>query len=349
MSFPVSSFKSLTLPFTSGHLERISIQLSQAISGAIRIPARTIDDYTIPGILHSIHMWKSRPILFTEMAYDWCSVICERSAYMNGESSRALLFLSLEIGFRNLGSWDQGVGGSRLTHTEHHQKMADVVFKSGDAEAIADLLYAWTLESCPYDLLHTCASYLVDLQHFQEFSPRLRQLLVYSIKLIGYPIFEQIEGEGFFELLNRLDVRVGDMDDKFQWGKLLLAAIKSTKGLHSLRYEYWELIAELAISYPMLLRTAESYDQHVMDFLMGVGEWGKLQWWFCVVWASWGPNTWPPKVKELGSMALSLFHNQPGAYQKVEGWMERLGQLELSEFQQMFPQANFGVIGRCPL
>jgi len=324
----------------------MSAQLSRAISAAVLVPIRTPHDRTIiPDILHSIHMWKSRPILFSGMAYDWCSVICERSTDINEERNRTLLFLCLETGFRHLDFRDQRVGGSRLTHTPHHQKMADVVFKSGDGEVIADLLHAWTSESCPYDPLHTCAGYLADLRHLRSFSPRLRQLLVRSIRHIGYPKFEQIEGEGFFELLDHLHIRIEDVDDKFRWGQFLPAAIKSPKGLRCLPYEYWELLAELSISSPKLLRATGLYDQHVMEFLEGAKEWGKLQCWFCVVWASWGPNTWRPKVADLESMAMSLFRDQPGAYQKVEGWMERLGQPELEAFRQMCERVNIGVVG----
>jgi len=128
-------------PFISDRLRPISDQLSQAIIAAIPIPEGDgHDGWLLPDILHSISMWKSRPPFFMGMAYDWCSVICERPTDIN----EALLFLSLEIGFRHLDFRDGKVGGGRLTHTEHHHKMFDVVFKKGDSEVVADLLHTWT-------------------------------------------------------------------------------------------------------------------------------------------------------------------------------------------------------------
>jgi len=329
--------------FTSDHLEPMSAQLFKAIAAAISDPIlRSTHDYHIlPDILRSISMWKSRPILFTELAYDCCSLICEQSPDIN----EALLFLSLEIGFRHLDYQDKKVGGGRLTHTEYHQEMADVVFKNGDGEVVADLLHAWMSEKFPYSLLDTCARYLVDLQRLQPFSPRLRHLLIRAVQHIGYPKFERIEGEGFFELLDHLHIRIGDVDDEFRWGKLLSAAIRSTKGLHRLPDEYWELLAELTISSPRLLRITGFYDQHVMKSLEEAKEWGKLRCWFCAVWASWGPNKPHSKEADLKSVALSFFRSQPGAYEKVEGWMERLGQPELEAFRQMCPRANLSAIG----
>jgi len=115
------------------------------------------------------------------------------------------------------------------------------------------------------------------------------------------------------------------VDDEFRWGQLLPAAIRSPRGLRCLPYEYWELLAELSISSPKLLWDTGLYDQHVMKSLEEAGEWDRLQCWFCVVWASWGSGARRPEVADLESMAISLFRNQPDAYQKVERWVERLG------------------------
>jgi len=91
--------------------------------------------------------------------------------------------------------------------------------------------------------------------------------------------------------------------------------------------------------------TTGFYDQHVTKSLEEAKEWGKLRCWFFAVWASWGPNKPHSKEEDLKSVVPSLFRSQPGAYRKVEGWMERLGQSELEAFRRMCEQANPGMIG----
>jgi len=175
--------------FTSDRLESVSAQLSQAICTALAAPTpRHLQ--ILKAILLSLRMWKSRPTLFTGMAYGWCSIICEQPMDTYRGRGREFLFLCLEIGFRHLDFRDGEVGGNRYTHPEHQQKMTDIVFESGDGEVIADLLHAWTPEYGRHIPLCACASYLVDLHRLRSPSLRLRHLLIRSIGLIGYPIFK---------------------------------------------------------------------------------------------------------------------------------------------------------------
>jgi hypothetical protein len=51
-------------------------------------------------------------------------------------------------------------------------------------------------------LLSMCTEYLVDLHNMVPFSPRLRQLFVRSVELIGYKRFAEGGAERFVELLN---------------------------------------------------------------------------------------------------------------------------------------------------
>ena len=67
--------------------------------------------------------------------------MCE--IYPNPGDGERLLFLSLEIGFRSV-DFRRRWTDIRLGHTEHYRSMADIIFKDGDNEAIADLLQAWT-------------------------------------------------------------------------------------------------------------------------------------------------------------------------------------------------------------
>ena len=103
------------------------------------------------------------PSWLTEMAYEWCSVICEN--YSSLEDGERLLFLALEVGFRhpNLKSpWTS----AKLTHTEHHKKLVDIIFEGAeDGEAVADLLCAWisTSGSQPHISLELCAGHLIGL------------------------------------------------------------------------------------------------------------------------------------------------------------------------------------------
>ena len=103
------------------------------------------------------------PSWLTEMAYEWCSVICEN--YSSLEDRERLLFLALEVGFRHLNPKASWIS-AKLTHTEHHRKLVDIVFEgSEDGEAVADLLYAWTSASWsrPYISLEVCAEHLIGL------------------------------------------------------------------------------------------------------------------------------------------------------------------------------------------
>jgi len=106
------------------------------------------------------------------MTYGWCSVICENYSISGGIK---VLLLSLEIGFRHINP-REGWIEARLIHTEHHQKLASIVFSSGNGEAIADLLYAWISMSdshTSYTQLKMCAEHLINLHHLYPFSSRL--------------------------------------------------------------------------------------------------------------------------------------------------------------------------------
>ena len=253
------------------------------------------------------------------MAYGLCSAILEN--YSNLPGGKNLLFLSLEIGFRHLGPQDDRIE-AELAHTEHHQRMVDIVFESGDDEVIGDLLHAWTSRSDshkPPPSLVMCAKYLTGLR---PSSQRLRRLIIRATGLIGYQGFDQVGAEAFFELLNHLQARIEDMDDKEDWATLLLGVIRSSEGIRRLSHPYWELLVELSIS-ESRWPDGVVWSPDIMISLEGDLEWDKLECWMGVVWMAWPPETGSVTEKGVRYMTLSLFRRWPGAVRKLERWMER--------------------------
>ena len=200
-------------------------------------------------MLRDLIRLENRPRCLTELAYEWCSVICEDQSSEDWES---LLLDSLEIGFRHLDSRRRRIVWLHLAHTEHHRGLADAVFKSKKSEAIADLLHAWMVRGWSHGLadtlLGTCTGHLIDLHDLMPFSLRLRRLVIRSVGLIGYKKFEEVGVEGFVELLNHLCIGVEDVEDSFKWISLLLDAIQSPHGTRHLSDQSWKLLVELTVS-----------------------------------------------------------------------------------------------------
>jgi hypothetical protein len=266
---------------------------------------------------------EDHPSCITEAAYEWCSVICEHHSSL--ENGNGLLLLSLEVGFRHLKLHCGGVAAAKLTHTSHHQKMVDIVFRSGNGEAIADLLYAWTSWSRshqPCAFLKMCAGHLIGLYNMQPFPPRLRQLVIRSIEFLGYQAFEQVGVERFAGLLNNLHVGVEDLGNKVQWGRLLLDTIQSPKGVQHLSLPYWEFLVEHGIPNPSGL-ALHTYSPHTMIFLEAAKEWDKLECWLGVIWILWPLGCGRITVEDLEHVTFSLFCQQPSAIQRLKQWMKQ--------------------------
>jgi len=266
---------------------------------------------------------------------------CEN--YSSLEDGNDLLLLSLEIGFRHLDPKNTWIG-AKLTHTEYHLQLASIVFESKDGEAVADLLHAWTSRSSSHELytsLHICAKYLIGLHHLYPFSSRLQHLIIDAIPLIGYQEFKQAGLEGFFELLDNLQVCVEDIDHEGEWAGLLLDIIQSSEGIQKLSLPYWELLVELAVSYSWALED-HTYIPHTMISLKEAEEWDKLECWMGIIWTSWPPEEGKTTEEDLGPMTLSLCHQLPGAVQKLGQWMEQRahGWQIPKSFQQICKQAH---------
>jgi len=279
---------------------------------------------------------ENRPLCLTAMAYEWCSVICENHDL---EYSGSFLLTTLELGFRHINPREDYIGAA-LTHTKHHQELANVVFRSQRSEAIADLLYAWTTRShsrAPaHMLLGTYAEHLVGLHDLAPFSPRLRRLVVRSVELIGYEGFERVGVKRFIELLNNLHVTVEDMDSKTNWANLLMNTFQSLEGAQHLSHWYWELLVELTMLDSWRLSRDPTYSPQITISLTEAQEWSKLECWMGTVWMLWPPEAGGIAEEDISRTMLLLFRQRPGAAQKLEQWMGRWSQECVGDIPESF-------------
>ena len=294
-------------------------------------------------MLASFHNLEMRTNYLTEVAYGWCSMVCESHSSL--WNRKDLLLLALEIGFRHINPQSDWVW-AELTHMESHQKMVEIVFQSGESEAIADLLYAWTSRGEshePHSSLKICAQYIVGLSHLQPFSPRLHLVIIRSIVLLEYQGFEQVGVERLIGLLDGLDICIQDMSRYYQLGQLLLDIIQSPEGIQHVSHQYWELLVEFVVSTPHVV-TGE-FNPHLMTSLEDTEEWDKLECWMGFIWIMWSLGAEMDEDLEtdekLEHVTLSLFQQRPGAVQKLEQWVGRLYyhfRQQSKSFQQMFDE-----------
>jgi len=308
--------------FTSDRMERILRQLSKTIRSAI-VRAEARSDF-IPHVLRDLVDLETRPMCLTEIAHDWCSAIYEnRQSIWNWDWEGPLL-TCLQIGFRHLDPRDWGVAPT-LTHTEHHLEMVDVVFKSRNSDAIADLLHSWTIGHSLHIPPDTCAERLVCLCNLAPFSSRLRRLVIRSVELASCEGFKGVGMERLVELLNHLHVATEDMDQSDPWGRILVTTLQTSEVTQLLSHWYWELLLELAISHLWLLDKV-TYNPQTMISLTEAQEWSKLECWIGIVWMSWRQKADGITEEDLGRSMLLLFRQRPGAFQRLKQWMERWSQ-----------------------
>jgi hypothetical protein len=101
-----------------------------------------------------LRAWGNRPKYLIPTAYQWCSAISKKIRECRGDEPTSedlssssplnpygiILSLSLAIAFRHIGSEGVLLYG-RLSHTPHDEWMLDIIFTSGDDDAIADAVY----------------------------------------------------------------------------------------------------------------------------------------------------------------------------------------------------------------
>jgi len=326
-----------SLLFTSDRMEPVLDQLAKAVLSTIS--DTRAQRGLIPHMLRDLINLETRPMCLTRIAYEWCSVIHENHHSL--EDWESLLLVCLEIGFRHL-DFQRRYIEAKITHTEHHRGLIDVVFKSQESEVIADLLHAWTTESgshkSAYALLGFCAGHLVGLRNLVPFSSRLRRLVIRSVELIGYKGFEGAGVERFAELLNHLHVAVEDMDRKGNWAKLLLDIIRSSEGTQHLSHWYWELLVGLAVSESWLVSLDSAHSLRIVAFLTEAEEWSRLECWMGIIWMVLPREANAMAEGDLGHSMLLLFRQRPGAVQKLEQWIEQWGQENYEEVPESFKQ-----------
>ena len=329
-------YKSLTVSFSSDRLEEILHLLSNAFVSAIH--STQPQQRPIQDVLADLARLDGHPWFSTEMAYNWCSVICENHQKLIGWDG--LLVLSLRAGFRHLDPQQWEIPHN-LTHTQHHQILADVVIRSGESEIIADLLCAWTsrgeYHNQPRTSLSMFVGHLISVldSHF-PFSSRLRSLIIRSVELLGYKGLEGIEVERFAKLLDQLDVSVEDVGYDCDWVQLLLGIIQSPKGPQHLSSQYWRLLVELMISSSWALEHT-TYSPQVMVSLLEAGEWDKLECWIGVVCMRWLPEV-DEMLEELKGVMETLFYQRPVAVWKLKQWMEQWSQEMDGDISETFHQ-----------
>ena len=263
--------------------------------------------------------WEQRPGCLTTMAYGWCSVIFENHSRL-ADGTR-LLSLSLQIAFCHLDP-----RRPQIPTTEHHQRMVDLVFESGDEEAIADLLHSWTCHSDshqPSPSLGMCAGHLIG-SHYS--SQKLRRLVIRSIELIEPQEFEGIGVAEFCRSLDHLCVGVEDVDREDRWSNLLMCIIQRPEGVRCLSHPYWELLVASSLS-GSLQSGGVTWNPDITVNLEDSQEWGKLECWMGIVWMLWPPETGVTTEADLGRVSVSLFRRRPGSVRKlgqrlVDQWRE---------------------------
>ena len=295
-------------------LDQLLVAVLLAVNGN-RIPPEFISH-----ALYDMAKLELRPERLTAFAYDWCcGIYANRKKYKDWES---LLLVCLELGFRHLDPLEPHTP-IRLTHTEHHRGLVDIVFKSQRDEVIADFLCAWTMaDYLPEQAGETvgiCIGHLAGLHNLAPFSPRLRRLAIRFVERAGCRGFEGAGVEKFVELLDHLHLTFKEMDSS-RWASLLMDVIRSSEGSRRLSDLYWELLVELTVLgwSPGFgdtdgLKTARS--------LIDTEEWGKLECWIGIVWMH--IESVEIMEEDLEHSTLLLFRQRPGADQRLEQWMER--------------------------
>ena len=211
-------------------------------------------------------------------------------------------------------------------------EMVDVVFGSQKSEAIADLLHAWNIGDSPYISLGACTERLVCLHNLVSFSPRLRELVIHSVGVIGYGGFERLGVATLVELLDYLHIERWDVLPSNRWSSLLLDTLRTPEVIQLLSHCYWELLVACAIVQPPDV----TYNPQIMTSLVEAQEWSKLECWIATVWIAWPPEADGITEEDLGRSTLLLFRQRSGAFRKLEQWMEDWSQIWDKDIPEAF-------------
>jgi len=229
-----------------------------------------------------------------------------------------LFFMALEIGFR-LVSPGRDPSALCFNHTPHHVQVFGITFLSEDDEVIADALCPWVAGIVLKPPGSWARHFAERVERPVQFSPRLRQMSIHVILRILRGELE-VPGLETVYLLNRLEVDVDDVDDGFEWVKLLVSAIRSPTGLGSLSSHNWRLLGELVVA-ASPYGDFVSHDVKVMRSLEEVGDWEKLEVWMAVIWQSLSYFNMPESgpMQEIDQATLKLLLQRPSALPRFRG------------------------------
>lgn len=272
-------------------------------------------------VFDGLERLEDRPWRLTEMAYGWCAAILQDR--QTCQSWEWFLLHSLKFGFRHTPSSSRNFRGVNLTHTEHHRELVRIVFNSNDDEAIADLLHAFTIPRKPTAFeapLDLCTGHILNLHErvMVPFSPRLRRYVLRSIESLGHRGFMEVDVERFVTLLNNLHANIEDVQIPEMWAPVLLEVMETSEAAQYLTIPSWELLVELKFT-----RWAEDVEcsPRITDYLLASQQWDKLECWMGFAWMSLpAPDDTRRGIERA---TVSLFHQRPGAVQKLTEWMER--------------------------
>jgi len=298
-------------------LESISSLLSQAVINAASNshPHHQL----LSDLLGGLAKWASPPAYFTQYAYAWCSAICEKNEDI--DACKDLLVSALKLGFRRDDIYVDSMRYNPV-HTDHHKRMIDVIFSTGNTDTIADALCAWTIGDTPqlrFPFLGACADHLVNLTGM-EFPPRLRRMVIRAIECIGYPEFERAGIEKFVPLLNGLEIEVHEMGWRSRWTSFLWNVLRSFPGQRHLSSHYWQYIVPMAMQpglFPLHLKPS---DLDTMKSFEEAEDWERLEVWVGMMWILELPEE-GIEVEEVERATRTLFCKRPGAFQTVEEWV----------------------------
>jgi len=350
------------MAYSSDSLDNILSHLSARVMNVI---VDGCDARHLRFLMEFLAAWEKRPTCLAPIAYKWCSTISgvagleprndllfqiqrrmmghrnyssafsstgpgldlfrmgERSQPPTGFHPGLLLFRILQVGFR-LVTPGRDQPALRLNHTPHHDLVFKRTLSSDDDEVIADGVCAWIADrdrmpagSCVHHLATRVA-------RDTPFSPRLRWMSMRLIERmwdnkLGVSELETVQ------LLNRLEVCMDDMDDKYKWIELLPDAICSQAGLKSLSIHYWHLLEQLLLtwSFPTTLLTRAV---GLVGSLEEAEDREKLEIWMVLAWQfkgyRLGGTVNSEYLEHLKQATLKHLLRQPSALPRFEGLAE---------------------------
>ena len=236
------------------------------------------------------------------------------------EECTDLLRKTLKVGFRLAGPGPDQPSPD-LNHTSHHDRMFEAVFSCDDDELIADAVGAWIVGSSRPT--GSCARYFTKrIARATPLLPRLRQA---GIRALEHNWRSELTMSipDTVCLLNRLNVDVDDVEDKYQWSRLLEELICSPTGFESLPSHYWCLLGKLTWERLPVERLGPR-DVEVMKLLEVVENWEKLEVCMATVWSTiLSFPSMPESMGDVERVTLKLISQRPQALQRFENLCKR--------------------------